>query len=525
MIMKDIKEIKFEELTTKQKLGFVTIATVHDRITEEQMDYIKRLIKEHAVGAIWVNTPSRVEELKAVADYPILVMCDAEEGYRYHKIGRQNALGIVDSEKAAYVFGKVTAIAARSEGYNVICNPILDMPQCRSVCGNNIRGIGSDKEQVARLAVAQVRGMHDGGILAVAKHYPGEGTDGKIDSHMAEELSMLTEEELVSYNLYPYLALMKEGLLDGIMTRHARFVNIDPDYPASLSEKVIGIIRKLGFDGFSITDALVMCGITAKFGTYRGVGLSVGNGNDIALAWNDDHREAYDSMCRCYEEGLISDERLDEAVKRILEAQHKTLAAPKFTEITDEDIREVDGINRDSVIAITDEGVPAALSRDGRHYFVILTETTVDINNRIEVDTFSKGWYSPLKIADKLKELYPNSEFTMIGQFPGPHENMRVLEKSQGYDDVVFVTFYVSRAYVGMERFTPRVISLMEALQVTNRISTVVHFGTPYVFEDLPHVPRIIIGTCSEPNTLYTLDVLSGDYPANGKMTNDVKFN
>ena len=102
---------------------------------------------------------------------------------------------------------------------------------------------------------------------------------------------------------------------------------------------------------------------------------------------------------------------------------------------------------------------------------------------------------------------------------------MRVLENSQGYDDVVFVTFYVSRADVGTERFTPRIISLMEALQETDRISTVVHYGTPYVFEDLPHIPRIIIGTCSESNTLYALDVLSGDYTANGKMTYDVKFN
>lgn len=529
-----MRELKLEELSTRQKLGFVTIATIFREAGPEQLDYVIELIKEHAVGAVWVNydedhldeAKAKIDRIKEAADYPILIMCDAESGLGNDRtIGRHNALGMVDSEEAAYIFGKVTAVTARNLGYNVVCDPVIDLAEGRCMVGTNIRSYGNDKEKAAKLAIAEARGMHDGGVLTVGKHYPGEGAAGAIDSHMAEALSESTVEELLDYNLYPYLALMKEGLLDGIMTRHARYVNIDPEYPASLSEKVIGIIRDQGFDGFAVTDALSMHGIVAKFGRERGIGLSIGNGNDIALAWTLDHHEAYDAMCKSYDEGLISDERLDEAVRRVLEAQHKTLAQPKYTELTEKDLADFDRINRDSVFVKVDEGIPTTLSRDGKHYFAILTETTVDINNRAEVDTFSKEWYSPLKIADRLKELYPNSEFTMISQFPGVSETMRVLRGAETCEDVVFITFFRSCAYFGREAFTPRIITLMEALQITNRISTVVHFGNPYIFEDLPHVPRIIIGTCSPDNTLYALDVLAGEYPAKGKLTYDVKFN
>ena len=98
-----------------------------------------------------------------------------------------------------------------------------------------------NKEKVATLAVAMARGLHDAGILTVAKHFPGGSDAEGIDSHMSEGISEDTVEDLLNYSLYPYQRLLKEGLLDGIMTQHRRFVNIDPDRPATLSKKVLDI--------------------------------------------------------------------------------------------------------------------------------------------------------------------------------------------------------------------------------------------------------------------------------------------
>ena len=65
---------------------------------------------------------------------------------------------------------------------------------------------------------------------------------------------------------------------------------------------------------------------------------------------------------------------------------------------------------------------------------------------------------------------------------------------------------------------------MIEAMQITEKISTIIHFGNPYALENLPHIPRILIGSLSEKTTMTTLEVLAGNYPAKGTLTYDVNF-
>lgn len=529
-----VKEINISELTTEQKLGMTMTAHVYQQSTEaeseENLEYALNMIRKHALGAIWVDSRYRLEEvmsrIREAADYPILIFTDAESGFDDYNIGKHNALACADSEELAYIFGKITAISARKAGYNVVCNPVLDMCKTNSVCGKTVRSMGSDKYRVAKLAAAEARGMHDGGVLTVGKHYPSAGGDGEIDPHMAESTSYETEEQLLEYNLYPYLELYKNGLLDGIMTQHCRFPNIDPEYPASLSQKVINIIRDQGFDGFAITDALVMMGTAAKFGAQACKGLAIGNGNDLALTWYA-NKESYEAILASYNKGLISDARLDEAVRRVLEAQHKTMSPPKFTDITETDILQFNRINSDGVVSFTDEGYFTAIDTRGKHFFAVLTQNEVEISDdgKVNVDTFSKGWYQPQAIIQRLKTLFPNSEVFAINQFPSPLQNVQLLERSINYDDVIFVTYADSAAYIGRECLTSRIVSVIQALQVTNRVSTVVHFGNPFVLEELEHIPRILIGGCSLDSICCTLDVLAGNYPAKGHLPYELTLN
>lgn len=526
-----MKELKFEELSVEQKIGMVTCCMIDpwDRRPETD-EFIYEKIRNHALGCVWVyRTIPDFEEvmakIKEIADYPLLIIDDAEKGIDHYLIGWQNALGMVDSEELAYEFGKVTAISARKKGFNVICNPILDMAKgAKAACGN-LRTLGSDKHRVAALAAAMARGMHDGGILTVGKHYPSAETEGLIDSHMAESCSYVTKEELLDYNLFPYLELMKENLLDGIMTGHCRLPNIDPDHPASLSKKVIEIIREQGFDGFAITDGLTMMGIVAKFGYVESQGLAVENGNDIALA-SGGFRAGYDAVYECYKKGILTDERLDQATKRVLAAQHKVYEMePKYTEITQDDIDAIKKINTDSIYAKVDDGLGTSVSRDGKHLFIVIADDgTIIKEGRPAIDTFSNNWYDPVRIIKRLEELFPNSEAIAIREFPSPVNNNHTLHKAVDFDDVVFITYVRTGAYVGREEFTPPMVSLMESMLVSNQLSTVVHFGTPYALEVLPHIPRLLIGTCSQANVMATLEVLAGNYPAKGKLTCSVNL-
>ncbi|MBQ2967012.1 MAG: glycoside hydrolase family 3 protein [Clostridia bacterium] len=519
--MKKVVPLKLEELSTRQKIGMCFNAHIYnfwkEEVRKENLETTLSLIKEHALGSVWLdpNYPNRNEvakQIKDAADYPIIIMCDAESGFDEFKIGGHNSLACTGNPELAYQFGKNIAVAARKAGYNCLCNPVVDsIPNQNYVCAMTVRSLGWDKEEVAKYAMQIAKGMHDGGLLTVAKHYPSPDDKPEIDSHMAEGQSELTKEELLERNLYPYLKLNEAGLLDGIMTGHSRLCKIDPEYPASLSKKVIDIIREAGFDGFAITDALTMMGVVAKFGREKCRGMSIEAGNDIALTWGDT-KPCFESMLKCYEEGIISDEALDRAARHVLEAQRKTMIPPKFAELTQEDVDTFNRINKEASFGYLDEGVAPSLSRDLKHQFVILVRSNVDIqsNDKISVDTLDKSWYRPDKIAEKLKADFPNSEVRFVHDYMASGQIYDTLEDSVDFDDTVFITSVESKAYIGKECFTSRVIATLEALQVTNRVEAVVHFGNPFPLEDLPHVKRILVGVSSTESVENTLDILAG---------------
>ncbi|MBR3933182.1 MAG: hypothetical protein IKJ68_04675 [Clostridia bacterium] len=540
-----MKELKYEELSIKQKLGMVMAGIVRPircedkyETFDENFEFVLDLIRNHSLGAVWVPVttltgvagmfpghPDVIDKIREAADYPILIFTDAESGMGDHQIGRHNALGATGSEDLAYIFGKVTGITARKMGYNVVCDPVVDMVKDWVAVGGNIRSLGSDKHKVSSLAKAEARGLKDAGVLTVAKHYPSAG-GSKIDGHMAPTSSHVTKEELIDYNLFPYTELMKEGLLDGIMAGHTKLANIDPEYPTSVSEKAKNIIRELGFDGFFITDALDMMGLKAQFGDTNVKGLCVESGIEFILPWFS-AKKAYYDLCDCYEKGIITNTRLDEAVKTVLAAQHKVMNLnPKFEDITDKDIEMFDRINRDGIYARTDDGLDSSISKDGKHFFAMLVRNETDIadDGKVSVDTFTNGWWYPAKITQKLEKLFPNSTVRAISQFPSPNQNMDVLQDSVDYDDVVFLTFAEAPAYAGSDHLTHRIVALINALQLSGKLSTIAHFGNPYPLEELNHVPRILIGGVSPDSINAGLEVLAGKYEAKGVLTYDVNF-
>lgn len=522
-----MRELKFEELTLEQKLGMVSVATIGTRQKPDYEEYILDLIKNHSLGCLWVqmgssedDMPGFVKKAREVADYPLLIVQDAESGITDFMVGSHSAIGIAGTEEHAYAFGKCVGVTARNIGYNMLCDPVLDMRL------GSTRSLGLDKDKVASLAVAMARGMHDAGVLCIAKHYPG-GTDAEgIDSHMSEGISKDTVDDLLNYDLYPYKRLLEENLLDGIMSQHKRFINIDPDYPGTLSKKVLDIIRSLGFNGVIMTDSLGMMGIRARFGHVESKGLAVKAGVDLLLHYAQNNKPEFDAVTKSYEEGFFDEKILDEAVKRVLATQKKTMLEPKFTSLTEEDIEMFESINKDSVYANTDEGVPVSISRNGKHFFVMLVRSGAKLSEggKMMVDTFTTDWHQPLQLEKRIIELFPNSEVAMIEQFPGPGQCARVLKDAIGFDDVVFISFSEQMAYTGPEHITRRIESVINSIQHSKQLSTLVHFGNPMVLENINHVPRCIIGTQSKKGALATLDVLAGLYPPKGKAIYKANF-
>ena len=512
--MKQIRELDKSQLTTEQKLGLLLCANLSHG--DEDVENAVEMIRNHSLGSVWVSHAHAkrdeiIAKVKEAADYPILIMCDAEQGYAPYNIPGVIALTAAGAkEEYARSFGRLNATVIANEGYNVICSPVLDGRCSNAPCGGTTRHFGPDREITARLGGAMARGMHEGGVLAVAKHYPSSQRSKPYDSHMREGFDEDTREELIEKALYPYRKLIEKELIDGVMVGHHVLKNIDPDRPASLSRPVLDILRKeCGFQGFYITDALNMMGVVLKYGNHITTPMAVGAGCDIPLSWGIPCKEAYKALLDGYRDGMITDEQLALSVDRVLTAQHKVTLLPKNTEILPEDVENIQRINRECISAVCAEGYTPTIDPEGRHLFVIMTDGTVALDDS-EYDAFSGKSYDPVHIAKTIRSLFPHSGVLTHPDHPNYEQNMTLFKKQQEYDDIVYITYYAAMCFIGRECLTPRTVDMMDALQSTDRIIAHLHFGNPFVATDAPFVPRVLLGWLNKGCIDHTLKILAG---------------
>ncbi len=532
MKCKKITELKKEELTIEQKLGM--LVTGYVSIGEKNLEDILEMVRERKIGAVWAQPVYKktgsylddaIERILELADYPIIIVCDCEEGPYDHRIPQQIAITAANGgADDAYSFGRLTGAVLRSMGINTICNPVVDIADN----GNNPNGyvtrtFGADIDTVVEKSMAVSRGMRDAGVLSVAKHYPGGGGEHPWDSHMREGFCSKTAEELLATDIKPYIELARENLIDGIMVAHHLFPNIDPDRPSTLSAPCLDLLRKEGFNGFYLTDALSMMGVTMKYGERPPTPLCIQAGCDLALPWGLPARDALDALLEWYNKGLLTDERVNEAVDRVLAAQHKTLAYAESgdPEIRQEDIDRVNAIHERCISSVIADGVTESISKDGKHLFVIIYPRDT---GKIDYTPGPRDWYIPSLIRDEILKRFPNSDTSFIPQFPDASHNVPLFDKQMRFDDVVFITNTEVEAYVGRECLNNRIVDLMDAMQANDRIVAHLHFGNPYVAADAPFVPRVILGYASKQCIAAALDVLAGDKKAVGIIPYSITF-
>ena len=180
------------------------------------------------------------------------------------------------------------------------------------------RSFGSDAKSVAEFSVAYSKGLQTNGVLSTFKHFPGHGAT-KGDTHEGFAYTSKTLEELMESELMPFKAAA-ENNVDAVMVAHISVPSILGDNtPCSLSEfMVTDVLRnELGFEGLIVTDALDMGAITNTYGDGEAAVMAVLAGNDILLKPKD-FFASYEAVLKAVKNGQISEERIDESVKRII---------------------------------------------------------------------------------------------------------------------------------------------------------------------------------------------------------------
>lgn len=231
------------------------------------------------------------------------------------------SLGATGRNDYAYQCGKATALELAALGININLAPALDVNSNPANPVIGVRSFGEDPVRVAALGVQMIRGLGDGGVIAVAKHFPGHG-DTAVDSHRGLPVVDRSFEELDRVELVPFQAAI-DGGVKSIMSSHIVFSAIDPGRPATLSPAVLtGLLRgRLGFKGMIFTDCLEMGAIAANFEPDKAAVMAVGAGADqlIVSSSYERQRRSLEGVIAGVENGMISAERMDEAVQKVLQ--------------------------------------------------------------------------------------------------------------------------------------------------------------------------------------------------------------
>lgn len=334
---------QMEHMTLKQRVGQLFIYTLQPVTTQYNKNVLRKAVEDYAVGGL-LFTGGEIRKQVQLTNYaqshasvPLMVTFDGEWGlgmrlkdmplFPYNRV-----LGCVQHDSLLYAYGKEMARQCRMIGVQVNLAPVADVDNNPRNPVINFRAFGSDPKRVAEKVVAYTRGLEDGGVLAVCKHFPGHG-DTEIDSHKALPELNFDRPRLDSIELYPFRKAIEAGI-GGVMVGHLHAPVLGED-PASISQEVImhTLIDEMRFHGLVVTDALEMKGIA---GHDNVCALALMAGNDVLLAPRNLKKEI-EGVMTAIKKGNLSEQDINRKCRKVLTFKY-ALGLSDWHEV------EVDGI-------------------------------------------------------------------------------------------------------------------------------------------------------------------------------------
>lgn len=326
-----------QTMTLNEKIGQLFMVRAHSNKGPDHVKHVKNLITTYKIGGLcfFQGTVEKQIELtneyqKLASPVPLMLSMDAEWGPAMRfKTGvvnfpRQMTMGAIQDNRIIYQFGREVARELLRLGVHINFAPDVDV-------NNNIknpvigtRSFGENKYLVAQKAYMYMLGLQSAGVMACAKHFPGHG-DTNIDSHLDVPVLPFDKQRLESLEMYPFKVMINQGV-QSVMIGHLVVPALDSakNIPASLSKPIItGYLKnKLRFNGLVFTDALDMKGVTKNFDKGEIEVRALQAGVDVLLL-SEDVGIAVNAIKKAIHNGSLTTERIDESVRKILEAKYR----------------------------------------------------------------------------------------------------------------------------------------------------------------------------------------------------------
>lgn len=488
------------KMTLEEKIGQMISCPFSGRFfnrDSENMESLESLVKKRKIGGLILyggdvyETAYLTNTLQKMAKIPLLIASDLERGLGTQIEGATQfpplmALGAIGAEEQAYLMGRATAVEARAIGIHVTYSPVVDVninPENPII---NVRSFGENPEQVSRLAAAFIKGCQENGLMATAKHFPGHG-DTDVDSH--SELPKVTGdlERLERVELFPFRKAIEAGV-SVIMSAHLQLPALDstPNLPATLSPRILTELlrKKLGFKGIIVTDAMTMGGITTLYSPEDAALKAVQAGVDMILK-SPQPEEVIDFLIQAVRRGEVSEGRINESVKRILEAKARLgLHKNKLVNID----------NLDSTIA-SNEHLHLAEQMFESSITLVKNSNQVlpltDSEQKIAVFSLSSdpgGYFAGRTFIREVEERSPELVSFYADAFTGEEFLQEGMENASDADVIVFALFSARRARKGSVDLNLNHIQMVQEAAASSTPVVVISFGSPYFLRHFPEV-------------------------------------
>ena len=341
----------FKTLNTEEQLAQLIMPIVYP---SQDMQAIKReeqrfskfkwggILYQKGLMAHQLIMNKRLQQTNSI---PLLIALDGEWGLYMRlkdapRFPRNLGLGLAGDAQMLYEYGREIARECRLMGIHVNFAPTVDVNinPLNPVIGS--RSFGSTPSVVSQLSEAYALGLEDGGVLSVAKHFPGHG-DTSEDSHKTLPIVQATRKRLELVELAPFKHYINSGL-GGIMTAHLRVPALENrSIPSSLSSNVCTDLLKkdLGFQGLIFTDGLEMEGVQTQSLGDIGVAALLA-GNDILLGPASPEAQL-NNLVLAYWDGRLPAKLIEEKVRKVLAYKYRLIISERSSTATAETINKL----------------------------------------------------------------------------------------------------------------------------------------------------------------------------------------
>ena len=322
-------------MTDEEKVGQLFFDN-RGTATDEDLEM---LVSKYHIGGYRYNgiksdrVQHQVRILQTKSKIPLFVACNTEQGGNGSGtdgtyISNGVKIGATNDPRYAYEMGRMGNEEAAAMGNNMAFGPVCDIHYNWENTEVVMRAFGSDLQRVTDMSLAYMKGVQaNPGMASVAKHFPGNGQDFR-DAHLSFNVNNFNKEEWMATYGKVYKALI-DGGVEGIMGGHIMLPNYmrdvkpgitdDEMLPATLTPEIMtGLLRdELGFNGMVVSDATHMVAMTSRMKHAEMEVQAINAGNDMYLFFNDPE-EDFGVMLDAYRTGKITEERMTEALTRIL---------------------------------------------------------------------------------------------------------------------------------------------------------------------------------------------------------------